>query len=549
MNQIRKFFSQLTVRQKLTLAAMTILVAAGIYVFVRWNIDRDFKPLYTELPAEESGAVIAKLRESGVEFKVRDADNAILVPSANVAELRMQMASAGIPKSGRIGYELFDRTNIGTTDFSEQVNYHRAIEGELERSVMSMSEVSEARVHITFPKDSVFSDDRKPAKASVMVKLKTGAHLSEANAAAIAQLVSSAVEGLGPEAVSVMDMKGNLLIRPRKANESGLSDDTLESKNKLEHDIEAKISSVLDPLLGSAKYRTAVMLDCDLTSGEESDETFDPTHSVITNSQKTEEGSTLHAGTAGVPGTQSNLPRPTTARPTSSGNGLARRSETVSYETNRTVRRIRMPQGLIRRMTVSVVVDQDLQWQVVGQGKKAHLQRVLTPPTPERLKAIQSLVAAAAGVNTQRGDVLAVETQPFESTLTSDPPASMVPRSTQSGQPNQKLSPVLLGALAGGGLLLGLGAFLFLRKRKAQMPSIEAQAARDSIASAPQADQRQVEDRTGASLPAPQEVLSLKPITTTKVELLTKHLTEQAEKDPASFARIVRTWLDDSPEA
>src|SRR6202451_1057564 len=206
MDQLRKFVSSLSVRQRLTIIASAILVVIALSGFMHWSRERDFKPLYSNLSSEDAGAVLAKLRESGVEYRVRDADSTILVPSERIAELRLQMATAGIPKNGRIGYELFDKTNLGITDFTEQVNYHRAIEGELERSVMAIAGVEQARVHVTFPKDSAFTEDRQPAKASVMVKIKPGFKLSQQNAVAITQLVSSAVEGLTPESVSVMDM-------------------------------------------------------------------------------------------------------------------------------------------------------------------------------------------------------------------------------------------------------------------------------------------------------------------------------------------------------
>jgi flagellar M-ring protein FliF len=141
MDQLRKLVSGLSMRQRLTLIAAGLLVVIALSGFLRWNRERDFKPLYSNLSSEDAGAVLAKLHEGGTEYRVRDADSTILVPSEKVAELRLQMATAGIPKSGRIGFELFDKTNLGITDFTEQVNYHRAVEGELERSVMAISGV------------------------------------------------------------------------------------------------------------------------------------------------------------------------------------------------------------------------------------------------------------------------------------------------------------------------------------------------------------------------------------------------------------------------
>ena len=164
--------------------------------FSHWNRERDFRPLYSGLASEDAAAVVAKVREGGSEFRLSDNGSVVLVPSGKVAELRLQLAAAGIPKSGRIGFELFDKTNFGASDFAEQVNYHRALEGELERSVMSLAEVEQARVHITFAKDSIFPESRQPAKASVLVKLRAGAQLSAQNVAAICQLTASAVDGL-----------------------------------------------------------------------------------------------------------------------------------------------------------------------------------------------------------------------------------------------------------------------------------------------------------------------------------------------------------------
>lgn len=548
MDQIRKLLKSLSLRQRITLAVVAAAVIGAIVSFTHWNTERDFRPLYSSLSTDDAAAVVAKLRETGVEYRLRDGDSTVMVPSAKVAELRLQMATAGIPKSGRIGYELFDKTNLGATDFTEQVNYHRAVEGELERSVMAMSEVAEARVHITFPKESVFSEEQKPAKASVMVKLKTGAKLSEQNAAAIAQLVSSAVEGLSPDSVSVMDMRGNLLIRSKKPGDAlGLSDEVLQYKQKLESETQSKINSVLDPLLGSEKYRSSVDIDCDLTSGDQSEETFDPSHSVLTSSQRTEEGSTGREATAGVPGTKSNLPRPTFRPPAYGANGLARRTESMNYETSRTVRRTHVPQGIVHRMSVSVVVDQNVRWQMVGKGKQAHLQKFIDAPSAERMKTIQAVVAAAVGINATRGDQLTVETLPFEATLAAEPPAASAPHPA----PATRFSPVVLGSVGGGVLLLAaIGFILYKRskKNKSQLAEIQKElaAARATPVSLPESSESSEDKgRQPPTIENLAEVYKLPEGGNTKTEVLTRQVSEQAHRDPAALAQIVRTWLNE----
>src|ERR1043166_5922553 len=217
MHQLRQLFERITLPQRIWLAAAAVAVIGGITMLTRWTEERDFKPLFTGLAAEDAGSLVAKLRESGVEYRLADNGTAVLVPSGKVAEARLQMAAAGLPKSGRVGFELFDKTNFGTSEFAEQVNYHRAIEGELERSVMSLREVEQARVHVTLAKESLYTEQRQPAKASILVKLKHAAALSPQNIAAICQLAASAVPGLRPDQVSLVDTNGNLLNRPRAA--------------------------------------------------------------------------------------------------------------------------------------------------------------------------------------------------------------------------------------------------------------------------------------------------------------------------------------------
>jgi flagellar M-ring protein FliF len=564
MNQIRKFVQSLSLRQRVSLVLVAVLIAGGLYSFTQWNHERDFKQLYSNLSSEDAAAILTKLKEGGIEYRFAESDSSILVPSKKIPELRLQMASAGIPKSGRIGYELFDRTNLGTTDFTEQVNYHRAIEGELERSIMCMSEVEQARVHITFPKDSVFTENREPAKASVMVKLKPGHTLSPQNAQALSQLVSSAVEGLASEAVSVMDMQGNLLMRPKKPGDgTEPSQELLAWKKQFEAETLSKIDSVLEPLLGSAKYRASVDVDCDQTSGEQSEETFDPTHSVITNSQRTEEGS-INREASGVPGTQSNLPRPAPRASATAGGGVARRTESMNYETSRTVRRIRMPQGIIRRMSVSVLIDQKVRWEP-GKGKGAAPHKIVEPPSADEIKVIHDVVAAAAGFNSTRGDQLTVDSLPFEATLQAQPPESMLPAVPQQApkpaQPLWKQPAVQIGAGLAIVLLVAV-AFLFIASRKkaraamAQLQKQLAEAQTSHVAKVKEHTAAEAQPQPAAISAADEffnkqmaeirESFKLPPMVTTKTEVLTKQVIEEARKDPSALAQIVRSWLNET---
>jgi flagellar M-ring protein FliF len=560
MNQFKEMIERLSTRQRITIIVAILGVIGGILELSHWNKERDFQPIFTNLAAEDAGQVVTRIRESNVEYRLSENGGTILVPSNKVAELRLQLASAGLPKSGRLGYELFDKTNFGATDFTEQINYHRALEGELERSVMSLAEVEQARVHITFPKDSIYSESRQPAKASVMVKLRPGAKLSPQNVLAICHLTASAVEGLAPEGVSVLDMNGNLLSRPRKA---GLQDEAseagLEYRQKIERDLMVKINSTLEPLLGAEKYRTGVSIDCDLTSGEQSEETFDPNKSVMVTSQKTEDGTSTSMA-SGVPGTASNLPRPTSSPSTARG-GINRKTENISYQSSRLVRHTKLPQGLVKRISISVLLDQAVRFE---KGKK-----IIDPPSAEKLKVVKDLVAGIAGVVPERGDQIIIESFPFDSTLNLEaqkpaPPAA--PQVPGWGPPwlqelmKQKNFALLSGAAGAVLVLLLVGIVLLLmrpgKKKGFKMSRTQELAAgQDDGSGGPVDLTAQIEARLAEQVAIKEQQardtlhsIKLPAVTTKKTEVLVKHIAAETMKDPVSMANVVRALVSNPDE-
>jgi flagellar M-ring protein FliF len=561
MGQITAILASLSLRQKFVIAGSTLAVVLLLWQGIRWNRESDLRPLFTNLAPEDAGLLVERLRAANVPYKVGD-QGAILVPSARVAELRLDMAAAGLPRTGRIGFELFDKTNFGTTDFAEQVNFRRAIEGELERSIMALAEVERARVHVTFAKQSVFLDHREPAKASVMLKLRPGARLQSQHLLGISHLTASAVEGLDPDGVSVVGMDGTLLSRPRRHLEdegAGASDTMIEYRQSLEREMLAKIRLTLDPLLGEEKYRAGVSVECDFTSGEQSEERFDPDNSVMVTSQKTEDASGGFAGAGGIPGTASNLPRPAPMAP-GGGASVSRRTESISYQTSRVVKRTQIPRGAVKRLSVAVLVDHAVRWD--GQGADA--RRVLEAPPPDRLRVVRDLLAGVVGFQEQRGDQILVETLPFESTLSAPPPPEGVNAPAQTttlpfAVPGW-MKPLLDAAppAVWAGVLMGLvavsaaGAFwLFRRRRKAPAASLDP----GPRAIGPEEDGGNLERKALAALAQTEadrarmeeEVLSTLrlPPSTKKSEVLKKHIAEQARKEPAAVAQLVRTWLSD----
>jgi flagellar M-ring protein FliF len=558
MGQLKQLFASFSLKQKISMAVAAVVVMALLYGVTNWRREQDFKPLYTGVAPEDATVIVQKIKEAGSEYRLSETGGIISVPSAKVAELRLEMAAAGLPKSGRIGFELFDKTNFGATEFVEHVNYNRALEGELERSIGSLNAVEVARVHLTAAKDSVFVESREPAKASVIVKLKPGATLLPQNVTAIQQLVGSAVEGLNADDVSVVDTRGTLLSRRKLSSDSDPSDAVFERRQRIERDLLDKVNGTLEPLLGRDKFRAGVTVDCDLTTSEESEETYDPTKSVMTNSQKTEEVMTGSAG-AGIPGTASNLPRPP-ARAGGPTNMTTKRTENVSYESSHVVKKTHIPDGGVKRLSVSVLVAQQVRWEGKGNSKKP----VPVPAAPETLKAVHDLVAAVTGFTQERGDQITVDSLPFEATLEEAPDAGVLSTSKPKplGLKDRLKDPMtLIAAGAGAGLLLMIGviAFMLLKKGKKKQDSkivtkadmakaIEAANATAALEAANAAEQVQaaLEERLAeqhSSDMAAIAALKMPSVTTKKTELLTKEIRETTKKDSNVSAHVLQGWL------
>jgi flagellar M-ring protein FliF len=476
---------------------------------------------------------------------------AIRVRSARVAELRLDMAAAGLPQTGRFGFELFDRNNFGVSEFSEQVNFQRAIEGELERSVMTLSAVESARVHVTAPHDSVFLDNRRPAKASVLLRLRPAARLEPQNIQAIAHLVSSAVDGLAPEAVSILDSRGNLLNRARRESASADEADEaiLDFQRSMERGLLAKVNATLDPLLGPEKFRAAVTVDVDFASSEQSEETFDPNSSVMAVSQRTDDAAG-GAPPGGVPGTASNLPRPAPELG-SSDRASTRRTESVTYQTSRKVTRTHTPQGVVRRLSVSVLLDHAVRL----QGG----QRIVEPPSAEKIETTRALLAGVVGLQPERGDQLVVEALPFEPAGAAEPETS----EPQPGTiPFPSLTRLQWTIVAAAGVLLAMAGVLsvVLRRRGKRQPRVSvAKEKAVPPAEGPALGGSSLEDQIGEQIAENQALrkqqeqemllnLKLPPGSTNKSEVLVKRLAEETKRDPNAFAQVVRSWMSEADD-
>jgi len=540
----------MTTFQKVSIVAVLLAAVAGMFAVSDWRHDSNFKTLYRGMASEDAGAAVQKLKESNIEYRLEDDGATILVPAEKVSEAHLLLAREGLPKSGRIGFELFDKTNFATTDFAEQVNYRRALEGELERTIASLGEIEKARVHLTFPKDSVFVESRQPAKASVLLSLRRAASLSPANVAAISHLVASAVEGLSPQQVAIVDAHGDLLNKPRaSAGLGSASESQIEYQLTIEHELAKKLGETLDAVLGAGNYRTGVSVECDFSGMEESEEVLDPTKSVIVSSQRTDESAGGRVN-AGIPGAAANLPDPPAAAAPASG--TTRRTESSNYQTSRLVRHVDHPRGAVKRINVAVLLDQEMKWEKKGDA----YNRVFIAPPAEKITVIKNLVANVAGINASRGDQVTVDTLPFDGSIREDAPGTGEPvarGSTPGGDKAPwylKRDPkIIAGAAAGGVLVVGAVVWVAIRRRGRRTEVTETVAALSPAvplllnAEPPHAktaaeEYSLQEQKMLDSLKAPM-------LEATKSEALTKYLREEVRRDPSAATQLLRTWILD----
>jgi len=540
--------------QRISLVLVPVILAALGVGVVRWRHDADFRTLYSSLTPEDASAVTQKIKEAGIEYRLDETGAAVMVPSDRLAEARLALAGSGMPRSGRIGFELFDRTNLGASDFTEQVNYQRALEGELERTVATLSEVDQARIHITAGKESVFLDSRQPAKATVVLKLRNAARIQQSSVNAIANLVASAVDGLGPEAVSIIDDTGRLLNRPRATDgDAKAAEVNLDYREQLEAGLQAKLGNALEPVLGAGKFRAGVNIDCDFTAVDQSDEIYDSAKAATLTSQITEE-STGTGIAGGTPGTASNLPSPP-PRPAGATSGITRRTENIAYQPSRTLRHIVNPKGTVRKISTVVLVDHTVRWE--GAGPKA--KRIDIAPSPELMKAVHDVVAGIVGFNEQRGDQIVVETLTFEGTTNAEPPMAPLPPSRPKSLLSDKQQMTILGGGALVVILLVAGAVFVMLKRKTPVAAA-ADAAAAAIAGGMEAPgdtapklataddiERQIKEGEAEQARLESEIMSrIKlPVATKATEVLIRHVRDTTQKDPAVAAGVLRAWLVD----
>jgi flagellar M-ring protein FliF len=397
--------------RKIALFLSGALIISGFLVILLWSSKEEYQILFSNLSPDDASLIVERLKEQKIPYEITGGGTVLKVPSRFLYETRLDMASQGLPKGGTIGFEIFDQSKIGTTEFVQRINYRRALQGELARTISQLKEVEAARVHLVVPKQSIFTSEQERARASVMVKLKSGSRLSKRQVQGIVHLVASSVESLDPSDVTVVDQRGEILSGGSSGNDiSSIANSQLEYRQGVERDLEKRIESMLEKVLGPGKAIARVSAIIDFRQVEKKEEQFDPENVAIRSEQRIEETYIGAGGKAeGVPGAMSNLSGAGKAQGGKNQSDTAmKKNETINYELNRITSRIVEPTGSITRLSVAVLIDGSY------EKKEGSEAPVYKPRTQEEMKKYEEIVKKAIGFNQERGDQVEVQNIPFE---------------------------------------------------------------------------------------------------------------------------------------
>jgi flagellar M-ring protein FliF len=404
--QLGAFFLALPPARRVAVAAIGLASMAAVLGLAWWVQRPLFRPLFTNLSAEDAGAIVEALKAEKVPFEIEDGGRAVLVPAERLYELRLSLAGRGLPEGGGVGFELFDRQTLGQTDFLQRLNYQRALQGELGRTIAQLGGVESARVHIAIPERSLFvAEDRRPS-ASVVVKLVQGRTLSRAQIDGIVHLVASSVEGLQAEGVTVVDEGGRMLTPDRSVRDTtGASSAVLEYQATVERQLAERVESMLGAVVGRDKAIARVAATLDFSRVERTEESWDPDRTAVRTQRATREETTGPRLSGGAPGVQANLTNDTNAVEATAP-GSSRRDESQSYEISKTVSHTVAPIGALRQLSVAVLIDGTY----ADEGGK----RVFKARPQEELDRLKELVKSAVGISDTRGDKIEIASVAFQ---------------------------------------------------------------------------------------------------------------------------------------
>jgi flagellar M-ring protein FliF len=496
-----------------------VLILALIAGIAWYGLRADWRTLYADLDVDDARQVAGVLTQAQIPFEAVAGGSGIRVPADQLDKARLATAAKGGVKSGRMGFEIFDKPNWVGSEFDEQVNFQRALEGELEHTVGSLADVETAQVHLVMPHESLFREQERPAKASVVLKLRHRS-LADGEPDAIRNLVASAVDGLTPDRVVLVDAAGHLQLGPKTADSLRLS---------AEEALEEKLVSTLEPVTGTGNVRASVSLDYAAAATDETQETYDPDQTVTLSMQRTEQSAGALPIPAGVPGTASNAPNSQAlpVYPQQSSSPQTAKTESGTYGASKTLRHTLENPGRVRRLTAAIVVNDRLT-QTAARGKAP----VWQPRSAEELKNLTALAQAAIGFDPARGDMVTVQDLAFEENRTAKP-------LTLPGQVllTAENSPVLVkyAALVTGLLVVvAFGVRPALRKAKPAAMILQKESPKELAAVAL--------DEKHHPVLKPTEPAELDPERIRAQEIF-EQVSGHLKREPSQSSRLLQSWI------
>ena len=427
LSQLKNAFSNLSLGKKITLATLILGSVAGFIFLMNWSGQSEFQPLYANLDSEDASAILSKLKEQKIEYRIASNGKTILIPEQHIYEIRMQLAAAGLPQGSGIGFEIFDNTKLGMTAFAQNVNFQRALQGELARTINKIEEVESSRVHIVLTEKSLFVEEEAPATASVVLKLRPGKWLNQNQVKGIVHLVSSSVARLTAENVTVVDSNGKLLAGADETSSFGsLSSDQLDYQARVERKLENRVRTMLESALGENKAIVRLSCSFDFKKQERTEELYLPDNRVVRSEQVLNEITNERGkNPQGIPGIRSNMPGDSTAgqqiKSTGNNSSFEKKDHTVNYEIGKVISHINDPVGELTRISIAVLVDGTYKRGAKGRGKG---EWEYVPRTAEEMTKFENIVKRAVNFDASRGDEVDIVNIPFETTkLEEDTPA------------------------------------------------------------------------------------------------------------------------------
>jgi len=516
---------------------VAVIVAIGL-----WSSQGDYRVLFANLPDKEGGAVVAQLATMQVPYKFAEGGTAILIPADKVNEVRLKLASAGLPKSSVVGFELMDNAKFGQTQTQERVNLQRALEGELTRTISSIDAVESARVHLALPNQNGFFREQQKPSASVVLMLRGGRTLDRSQLAGIVHLVASSVPELQTKDVSVLDQTGALLTENSDRNVQGLDPSQLQYINQMESGYTKRIQELLEPVVGRENLRATVTADIDFSQSEATSEQFkpnqNPSDATIRSQQLNDTGGNASAVPSGVPGATSNQPpvgatapingasAPLQAAQGGSVGANGHRETVTNFEVDRTVRVVRNATGLVRHLNAAVVVNQRVNTDAKGKTTS-------TPLTQDEMDKLTALVQEAIGFDQTRGDSVKVINAPFKIE------ASMTPEELPIWKQQWLLDLLRAGGVPAGLTLVALAVLFGLVR-----PAVMAALAPPVIESREEGLNAVVDDANELSMDELPQLLEA-PQMARKLE----SARQLAKDNPTAVANIVRDWVNGASAA